>query len=263
MPIHRRVYDRSYYLSHLCEGWGEFQNGRGLSPIKQRLVDLVEPAPGVDVLDAGCGRGEVLLACAERGARVVGVDYSPIAVEISAETLAGHRDAEVRLGDLTSIPTPDARFDAIVTGDVIEHLDPNQVVPALAELRRVLRPGGRIVIHTAPNRRFLRFGWPLARIGLSLAGRRESVRRAAEWIEHARSYHAAEQSPFSLRRAMRKAGFEDVRSWVDRDVIRSERHHLTRGVIGGSRWLRAAAAIAGRPPLHMIFGNDIYAVGRR
>jgi ubiquinone/menaquinone biosynthesis C-methylase UbiE len=263
VPIDSRLYDREYFLSDFCEGWDRFQEDRGLSAIKRRLIELLDPQPGMDLLDAGCGRGEVLLASAERGARVVGVDYSPAAVEISGETLDGVDNAEVRLADVTRLPFGNSSFDAAVIGDVIEHLDHDQVLPALAELRRVLRPGGKLVIHTAPNRRFLTIGWPLTRLALRAGGREESVRRASEWIAHARQYHVAEQSPPSLRRAMRRVGFRDVKSWIDRDVIRSETHHLTRDIVGGSRLLRTAANLAGRPPLHTIFGNDIYAIGRR
>src|SRR5918995_583992 len=82
------VYDREYFLSEICEGWDEFREDRGVSFNKRKQVELLAPAPGMRVLDAGCGRGEVALACARAGAEVAGVDYSPDAVEITRETLA-------------------------------------------------------------------------------------------------------------------------------------------------------------------------------
>jgi hypothetical protein len=55
-------------------------------------------------------------------------------------------------------------------GDVIEHLTPDRAAAGLTELRRVLRPSGRLVVHTAPNRGFLTVGWRLARVALKLTG---------------------------------------------------------------------------------------------
>lgn len=69
MPLSSDIYDRDYFLSDKCEGWDRFREDRGLSPIKRRLAAALAPGPGVRVLDAGCGRGEVLLACAGREPR--------------------------------------------------------------------------------------------------------------------------------------------------------------------------------------------------
>ena len=263
MPIDSRVYDRNYFGSDLCEGWNRFQVDRGLSPIKARELELLAPRPGISVLDAGCGRGEVLLACSRKGAEIAGIDYSEAAIELTRETLDGIGRADVRLGDVTALPWDGESFDAALLGDVIEHLDHDQVPTALTELRRVLRPGGVLVVHTAPNRRFLQIGWPLARFALRLAGRRDSVDRASRWIAQGTRYHVSEQSRAGLHRALRAAGFVDARAWVDPDVIRSQTHHLTYDLVAGSRLLTAAAALAGRPPLHNVFGNDIFAVARR
>src|SRR5438093_2011599 len=85
--------------------------------------------------------------------------------------------AEVLLGDVSALPWPDGSFDRVLSGDVIEHLDPAAGEAMLREAFRVLRPGGTLVVHTAPNRLFLDVAWPVARWPLLAAGHGESVHR--------------------------------------------------------------------------------------
>ena len=92
----RTLYDNSYYHSNYCEGSAQFMNGRGLSPLKTRQVARLAPAPGRRVLDAGCGRGEVLLGCAQAGAVVAGIDFSPDAIAITRDTLGRARGRSAR-----------------------------------------------------------------------------------------------------------------------------------------------------------------------
>src|SRR5688500_20400679 len=68
VPLPSEIYDRDYFLSDRCEGYDRFAEDRGLSPLKRKELELLDVRSGQSVLDAGCGRGEVLLACAERGA---------------------------------------------------------------------------------------------------------------------------------------------------------------------------------------------------
>jgi ubiquinone/menaquinone biosynthesis C-methylase UbiE len=251
--IRAEVYDRDYYLSELCEGYEYFLDGHGVSPLKQRELALLEPLSGARVLDAGCGRGEVLAACARAGAAsVTGVDSSSAAVEIAREVVAG----EVLQADIARLPLPDASFDRVLMGDVIEHLDSDQAAAALAEARRVLAPGGRLVLHTAPNRRFTRL-WPLLRHGVPRATREHMD----EWLALSPRYHPNEQTPGSLRRALRDASFTRARVWVDPDLLRGGTHHLTASMSGAPV---AAAAAAGRlRVVRALLGNDIYAVAER
>lgn len=261
MPVPSHVYDREYFLSERCEGWDRFRNDHGLSPLKTAQLAALAPEPGLRVLDAGCGRGEVLLACASAGAQVAGIDYSEAAVEIAAEVLAGVGGADVRRGDVTALPWPDGAFDRVLFGDVIEHIDPEQAVAALAELRRVLAPGGTLLVHTAPNRLFLDYAWPLARPAMRLLGRGEAADDLDGWIAESKAYHVNEQSVHSLRAAMRAAGFADPRVWVDPNVLREGEHHLTEG-LERSRVMSLVSRIARLRPVRLFLGNDLYAVGR-
>jgi ubiquinone/menaquinone biosynthesis C-methylase UbiE len=259
MPLPPELYDRGYFLSNYCEGAEEFLDDRGLSALKARQVALLAPGAGLRVLDAGCGRGEVLLACAQAGAHVAGIDYSPDAVAIANETLSDIEGAEIVHGSLEQLPWPARSFDRALLGDVIEHLDPPQVQRALAELRRVLVPGGVLLVHTSPNRLFLDWTWPAARPVLRALGFGSNVENMDFWISESKRYHVNEQTLHGLRRSLRGAGFVDVRAWLDPNVIRGGRHHLTEG-LEGSRIVNAIARVGGLRPVRLLLSNDLWAV---
>jgi ubiquinone/menaquinone biosynthesis C-methylase UbiE len=260
--ISPHVYDETYFLSNTCEGADEFNADRGLSALKRRQLAKLAPAPGLRVLDVGCGRGEVLLACAEAGAKVAGLDYAPAAVAISQDTLAGVAGAEVVQGDVTALPWPDGSFDAVLNGDVIEHLVPADADAMLAEIHRVLAPGGRLIVHTAPNRLFLRVTWPIARWPLLAAGHGDTVRALESWVAASKTYHAREQTLHGLRRSLRRAGFQAPRVWIDAAIVRDGSHHTTEG-LKHSWFMRAGQRLATIRAVRLFAGNDIWAVARR
>ncbi|SNR92914.1 Methyltransferase domain-containing protein [Humidesulfovibrio mexicanus] len=97
--------------------------------------------PGMSLLDVGCGRGEMLGAFSRLGLDCSGLDMAP-----SAGSLAP--GVPVRLCNVTAetFPVPDASCDAVIMKSVIEHMvDPT---PLLAEVKRVLKPGGLILVLT-------------------------------------------------------------------------------------------------------------------
>jgi ubiquinone/menaquinone biosynthesis C-methylase UbiE len=121
----------------------------GLLALVAQALDLSpDLPPGQQLVDLGCGRGGPgLFLARETGARLTGVDFSPIAVAQAAERAALFGLAERArfvVGDLTSTGLPDASADAFVSIDAFHFAaDP----PAAArEARRVLRPGRRLVL---------------------------------------------------------------------------------------------------------------------
>ncbi|WP_431677018.1 methyltransferase domain-containing protein [Kitasatospora sp. KL5] len=113
---------------------------------KQRMLEELDVRPGGTVLDLGCGPGTDLGALAGAvgpAGRVIGVDHDRAAVDTATARTAGQAAVEVRLGDLHDLPLPDGAADRARTDRVLQHVaDPGR---ALAEIRRVLRPGGRLV----------------------------------------------------------------------------------------------------------------------
>jgi SAM-dependent methyltransferase len=106
--------------------------------------------PGAAVLDAGCGTGGLLrsLARAESSWRLQGLDFSELACELARERTG----VAVTLGSVTELPFADATFDAVVSCDVLCQVE--QPERALAEFRRVLRPGGAVML-TMPAYRWM------------------------------------------------------------------------------------------------------------
>jgi ubiquinone/menaquinone biosynthesis C-methylase UbiE len=128
--------------------WG--QHGyAGQERVRRRsrlLVVLSGAAPGALVLELGCGTGEYTARLTGSGATIVAIDLSSdlLALARRRETPA---PAAFVLGDAERLPFPDGAFDAVVGNAVLHHLS---LAPALAEVRRVLRPNGRCAF-TEPN----------------------------------------------------------------------------------------------------------------
>lgn len=109
------------------------------------LRALLDDVAGRDVLDAGCAAGEHAQWLGERGARVVALDASEAMVALARERL-GER-ARVLRADLDApLPLETASFDLVVSSLTLHYL--RDWLPALRELARVLRPGGRLVLST-------------------------------------------------------------------------------------------------------------------
>lgn len=111
----------------------------------EALLDAAAVRAGVRVLDVGTGPGTVAALALRRGAEVAAVDAEPSMLDRARRAAAG---AQVGPGTLPDLPFPDGRFDAAVANFVVNHVgDP---AAAVAELRRVVRPGGRVAVTIWP-----------------------------------------------------------------------------------------------------------------
>jgi SAM-dependent methyltransferase len=135
--------------------------------------DRLDLRPGMTVLDLGCGEGRHAFEAYRRGASVVAVDWGVSEVETTKRWLgaiaeageAGRADDgtvaayEVVRGDLRHLPFPDASVDRVIASEVLEHIPDD--VPAMAEIFRVLKPGGRVAV-TVPRYGPERICWALS-----------------------------------------------------------------------------------------------------
>jgi demethylmenaquinone methyltransferase/2-methoxy-6-polyprenyl-1,4-benzoquinol methylase len=107
---------------------------------RRKTADAVV-RPGDAVLDACCGTGDLAIACARAGGRVTGLDFSERMLERARRKAP---ELDWVSGDLLALPFADASFDAGTVGFGVRNVD--DLERALAELRRVLRGGGRLGI---------------------------------------------------------------------------------------------------------------------
>lgn len=121
---------------------------------KKRVIDLAGPKPDSRVLDLACGTGDLAAGAASRGARVVGLDITHRMLQLAAsrpsasqaafaKPSAGQAPPVFVQGDMLALPFPDAHFDIVTTGYGLRNVP--DLSQALAEIHRVLRPGGTLV----------------------------------------------------------------------------------------------------------------------
>jgi SAM-dependent methyltransferase len=105
----------------------------------QALIDLLAPQAAEQVLDLGCGTGDIAAAMSERGAHVVGVDASPAMIARARERFPGQ---DYRVADAAELPF-DAEFDAVYSHAVLHWV--TRAEDAACGIARALKPGGRFV----------------------------------------------------------------------------------------------------------------------
>ena len=227
--VEPETYTSEYYATS-CHGHEDFAAtaGQRVGPRFVKALSLAGSLRGKRTLDVGCGRGELVVQPAMRGAEAWGIDYADAAVEIAAGALDGippdvRSRTHIASMDVKALEFPDAYFDVAFMLDVVEHLYPHELDAALAEVHRVLRPGGRLVLHTSPNKVFERFiyptlsrhvnGWFLAaaqyfeRRDLLFNEMMLPTRREFPHGEYERAMHINEQSASTLRTTLRARGF--------------------------------------------------------
>jgi len=107
------------------------------------MLALAGDVAGRRILDAGCGAGPLFAALRDRGAIVTGIDKSAGMVGLARRRLGD--DADLQVAELgRPLPFPDDTFDDVTASLVLHYLEDWR--PALAELRRVLKPGGRLIV---------------------------------------------------------------------------------------------------------------------
>lgn len=129
----------------------------GASPLwRIATVRAIAPQPGERILDIAAGTGTSSAAIARSGADVVALDFSPGMIEVGERK---HPDLEFVEGDATALPFGDNEFDAVTISFGLRNVGEPRA--ALAEMYRVLKPGGSLVIceFSRPSRAIMRVGY--------------------------------------------------------------------------------------------------------
>ncbi|GAA3621966.1 class I SAM-dependent methyltransferase [Nonomuraea rosea] len=129
----------------LAEGYAAENEASLVNAYYERpaMLELAGDVTGRRILDAGCGSGPLFAALRDRGAIMTGIDASAGMLELARRRLGD--DADLRVADLAGpLLFPDGAFDDVVASLVLHYLE--DWGPTLAELRRVLKPGGRLLV---------------------------------------------------------------------------------------------------------------------
>ncbi|HXK34868.1 MAG TPA: class I SAM-dependent methyltransferase [Dehalococcoidia bacterium] len=283
------VYTDDYYLTN-CHGYEDFvtSGGRRVGPRFAKALSLAGDLRGKRILDVGCGRAEIVIQSAMRGASDAwGIDYAQAAVDIAQRALDTLEDDAMRVRchveqmDVKLLKFEEGYFDVVFMMDVVEHLYPHELAQAFDELRRVLRPGGRLVMHTSPNKIFESVVYPhwSRRVNqAALAAARlfrfsdglfnETMLPTDRVFPHdkwEREMHINEQSAPRLRAAVERHGFRVTRTefWEPPSrggYFESRRLNAELALLDFLRFLRPLSKY---PPLNRLFCNHIWMTAER
>lgn len=260
-PVSPELYTETYFRT-ACEGFDEFNEteGQRLSRRLAAAFALAEVTPGMRILDVGCGRGEIVRQCAALGADAYGIDYAPVAMQLARQALEGGPAGKtpggktaVAQADAKNLPFPAAAFDRVLLFDIVEHLHPWELDEALSEVYRVLKPNGRIVIHTAPNVWYDRYAYPVVRRFRLLTGADPATypKDPRQFlVGHNAHVHVNEQSVWSLSRTLRRNRF-DGRVWLESPP----QHRQENTALALLR-----RVFFGTPPFRWFFEREVFAV---
>jgi len=167
---------------------------RSEAPMRKAGMELLRPKPGESILEIGFGTGHSLVSLAKAvgpQGRVSGLDLSDKMAKIAKENLARAgllQRARIRRGDAAQLPYPAGSMDGVFMSFTLELFDTPEIPKVLEECKRVLRPGGRIVV-----------------VGMSKEGPKDPLVNVFEWT-HKHFPKFLDCRPIYARRALEKAG---------------------------------------------------------
>lgn len=255
--VDKRLYDEDYYLS--SSGCKEYANG-SIHRRLLRCVELVEICEGDSILDVGCGRGELLGYCASKyGCNAVGVDYSSAAIKLTASYRSHYpkgvqQRIKIYQTDAKSgLPFKSGAFDFAFMLDIVEHLYDWELNDILSEIARVLKPTGKLVIHTGPTKNVV----VPARLFM----------RLFNMTSIGQQVHVNEQTSFSLRKHLSNYFLHNEirvskdRGYYQRNIdIKYQRARLFFHYLDLIFDFPPLHAVLSRKPLSYFFGTDLYSV---
>lgn len=176
----------------------DFNASAGARRRRARISELLALKQGEHVLDVGSGPGHQAHEMAQvvgPSGRIAGIDATPSSVAIASDRCAGTDNVSFCVGDATALPFADGEFDAVMSSQVFEYLD--DVDAALAEISRVLKSGGRALIHDTD--------WGACQ------WHARDPKRMHRILERWDAHLADPYLPRTLRSRLLNAGFVDVR----------------------------------------------------
>lgn len=169
---------------------------RSEAPMRKTGLELLKASVGEKVLEIGFGTGHCLVALAKSvgpKGKVFGVDLSEQMLKLAKANLAKARlldRVRLRCGDAIQLPHADSTIDAVFISFTLELFDTPEIPKVLSECKRVLRPGGRIVV-----------------VGMSKDADHDPLIGMFEWT-HQHFPNFLDCRPIYIRKSLEKAGFQ-------------------------------------------------------
>ena len=267
--VDSKLYDKEYFDS--IDGAHYFAEGKTAPKFlyAARISGLIE---GDNALDIGCGRGDLMMALARQGADVTGIDYSEKALEIAQQAIDQQpadlkHKLKVSHSNATALNFPNQTFDYVFMTDIVEHLYPSELQKCFEECHRVLKPEGKLIVHTAPNRWYNDFGYPLWE---------QPVNKVLNWLFNQKlltrpirteldfNVHINEQTVPSLKKYLMKTGFNS-KIWLGSEYVQpAKKDSAVMQLLEIFRQVLCHAyPLSLLPPLKFIFCNDIWAISKK
>jgi ubiquinone/menaquinone biosynthesis C-methylase UbiE len=240
-----------------------------IRPRVQTALDIRPIEGGMKVLDVGCGRGEVVIYAAKRGAEAYGVDYSLEVINLARQVvsrLSQDEQARVHLyhQDLKTIPFDNEMFDRVYMLDLVEHLYDWELDGLLERVQRILKHTGVIVIHTLPNRWVYDVAYQMLRRLIPVLPKDPRGKQE-------RKIHVNEQTVLSIYELFTRHRFyckvflsEELSrqaNWYAAERFGDKRDRLYR--LLRNPLVRAALKCITYMPIKLLLLNDIYAVAAK
>lgn len=221
-PVDSSTYDEAWCEEMGGAGSNELfldSQGQALRPRLAYALQLAQLTPDMAILDIGSGRGEVVLRSALAEVDLaVGVDYADASIQAARDNANKLFQTRSNLVDRCAFIRSDAKqlpfaaesFDRVLMLDIVEHLYEWELQAVWAEVKRVLKPSGLLVIHTLPNRWAMDYGYRLARLILPKLPNSPPDKRDL--------FHINEQSPPDLAKSLSKASLAH-RVWLQDQIL--------------------------------------------
>ncbi|MFH0831423.1 MAG: class I SAM-dependent methyltransferase [archaeon] len=182
--------------NEIAEGWDSYRQ-KPVPELAAILKECAESWQKGKVLEIGCGNCRNLLLFSYNNFECYGIDFSRKMLEMSGNYCKKHDvDVKLKYGLATEIPFPDRSFDYVLSIAMLHHLNAEERVKALQEIKRLMKSNGRAII-TVWNKLQPRFFFSKKDISIPWHSRKKTYQRY---------YHLF--SSFELSRLIKKAGFK-------------------------------------------------------
>lgn len=132
------------YFDEVASSWDEMREGFFSDAAREKALSIARAQPGTVAADIGAGSGYMTEALIEQGLRVIAVDQSEAMLDEMRSRLSDPTNVDYRVGQAASLPLADGTVDYVFANMYLHHVESPSV--AIAEVARILRPSGRLVI---------------------------------------------------------------------------------------------------------------------